>query len=83
LKDAPEGISAEKTVRGKEDLTLPLNINTNKVKIGQKGNLTVEVFLERLGKPQKEKTPEIKKRLPLAPIVVPYEIVNPPENPQQ
>jgi hypothetical protein len=83
LKDAPEGISAEKTVRGKDDLTLPLNINSNKVKNGQKGNLTVEVFLERLGKPQKEKTPEIKRRLPLAPIVIPYEVVNPPENPQQ
>jgi hypothetical protein len=83
LKDAPEGITAEKTVRGKDDLTLPLNINSNKVKNGQKGNLTVEVFLERLGKPQKEKTPEIKRRLPLTPIIIPYEIVNPPENPQQ
>ena len=55
LKDPPEGISIEKISPSQEGVTLHVHADADKVKPGPKGNLIVDVFVERTMNPEKGK----------------------------
>ncbi|MCC6127177.1 MAG: PPC domain-containing protein [Pirellulales bacterium] len=78
LKDPPEGIIVEKVSSGSEGLDLLLHADAEKVKSGQKGNLLVDVSIERSITSEKGKPQTGKRRVPLGTLpAIPFEITDP------
>jgi hypothetical protein len=76
LKDPPVGIIMEKTSSAQDGLDVLLHADADKARVGQKGNLLVDVFVERAANPEKGKPAAGKRRVPLGTLpAIPFEVI--------
>jgi hypothetical protein len=76
LSEPPEGITIDKVSPGAGALTIHLRADTAKVKPGLKGNLMVEVFLERTSEAVPGQRRGGTQRMPLGTLpAIPFEVV--------
>jgi hypothetical protein len=76
LNEPPEGIAIKKVTRTQNVLTILLTTDAGKVKPGLKGNLILDVFLERASNPGDGKPQANQRRILLGTLpALPYEIV--------
>jgi hypothetical protein len=78
LKDPPEGIAVENVTSEADKLSLEIHADPEKAKAGQKGNLVVDVFVERAPNAEKGKPALKKRRFPMGTLpAIPFETVEP------
>ena len=78
LSESPEGITIRDVSPHRGGIDFVLVSDPDKVEAGLKGNLIVESFVERTGKPGKGKAKARKRRVPLGVLpAIPFEIVGP------
>lgn len=76
LKDPPEGITMEKATPAQDGLDVLLHADADKVRVGQKGNLLVDVFVERAPPAEKGKPAAGKRRVSLGTLpAIPFEVI--------
>lgn len=77
LSNPPDGIAIERVERGPETAVLVLSADAEKAKPGVKGNLIVDVSIERTLRPQ-DGRPEVKRRFPVGILpAIAFEVVEP------
>jgi hypothetical protein len=78
LKDPPDGIAVENVTLEADKLSLEIHADPEKAKAGQKGNLVVDVFVERAPNAEKGKPALKKRRFPMGTLpAIPFETVEP------
>ena len=76
LSDPPEGIAIEAVSRHPDSVTIRLHADGGKVKLGIKGNLIVDAFLERQPAPKDVKPPMKQQRTRLGTLpAIPFEVI--------
>jgi hypothetical protein len=76
LKDPPEGIIMENAAQAQDGLDVLVHADADKVRVGQRGNLLVGVFVERAPPPEKGKPAAAKRRVPLGTLpAIPFEVI--------
>jgi hypothetical protein len=75
LKEPPEGIAVDKVSTAQDGMTILMRTDADKVKLGSKGNLIVEAFVERPAG-GKAKTVAGKQQISLGTLpAIPFEVV--------
>jgi hypothetical protein len=78
LRRPPQGISIEKVSRSREGLELVLQTDGEKVKPGQRGNLSLTASVVKSDDKAKPNTPPNSQKLPLPTLpAIPFEVVRP------
>ena len=77
LSNPPDGIAIERVEQGPETAVLVLSADAEKAKTGVKGNLIVDVSIERTLRPQ-DGRPEVTRRFPVGILpAIAFEVVEP------
>ncbi|MCX7824369.1 MAG: hypothetical protein N2689_02305 [Verrucomicrobiae bacterium] len=75
LRDPPKGIAIKSASPSREGVEILLESDVSKVKLGQKGKLTITASLEKPASAGKSRAPEGQRPLPVLPAI-PFEITN-------
>ncbi|MFV2067693.1 MAG: hypothetical protein ACC645_12015, partial [Pirellulales bacterium] len=78
LTDPPAGITLEKMTPDRGGVAILFRADADKVEPGLKGNLIVDVFIERTARRKGAKSGGKKRRIPLFTLpAIPFEVVGP------
>lgn len=78
LNDPPDGIAIEEDTPIRSETVIALTTDAEAVQPGRKGNLIVDVFMERTASSRGGKPQAAKRRIPLGTLpAIPFEVVGP------